>query len=127
LNRNCIDPFGRTALMIAIENDNIEMMGMLLRFGVALGDALLHAISEDNVEATQLLLAHDKVIPVSDFESVRSTPLHPSSVPSYIRPSIPHFILCLVRSFLSSSLSSVHSLFHLSIHIFILRSNHSTI
>lgn len=73
MNKNCIDPFGRTALMIAIENDNIEMMGVLLRSGVALGDALLHAISEDNVEATQLLLAHDKVAPVSDSDSVRST------------------------------------------------------
>ena len=58
INMNCVDPLGRTALLIAIENDNIEMIDLLLRFDVQMGDALLHAINEDNVEATQLLLAH---------------------------------------------------------------------
>ena len=59
MNINCIDPLGRSALLIAIENDNIEMILLLLRFDIQLNDALLHAINEDNVEATQILLAYE--------------------------------------------------------------------
>ena len=58
LNINCVDPLGRTALLISIENENIEMMQLLLSYNVELGDALLHAISEENVEAVELLLFH---------------------------------------------------------------------
>lgn len=58
LNINCVDPLGRTALLISIENENIEMMQLLLSYNVELGDALLHAISEENVEAVELLLIH---------------------------------------------------------------------
>ncbi len=29
ININCVDPLGRTALLIAIENENIEMIGEL--------------------------------------------------------------------------------------------------
>lgn len=59
ININCVDPLGRTALLIAIENENIEMIELLLSYGVELGDALLHAISEENVEAVELLLNHE--------------------------------------------------------------------
>ena len=58
MNKNCVDPLGRTALLIAIENDNIELIELLLRARVEVRDALLHAINEDNVEATQMLLKH---------------------------------------------------------------------
>ncbi|KAL8587649.1 hypothetical protein ACOMHN_045338 [Nucella lapillus] len=58
ININCVDPLGRTALLIAIENENIEMVEMLLRSNVEIGDALLHAINEENVEAVELLLNH---------------------------------------------------------------------
>ena len=58
ININCVDPLGRTALLIAIENENIEMIEMLLRSSVEIGDALLHAINEENVEAVELLLNH---------------------------------------------------------------------
>jgi len=48
-------------LLIAIDNENIDMIRLLLEFDVELGDALLHAIEEENVEAVELLLqAHDK-------------------------------------------------------------------
>ena len=30
ININCVDPLGRTALLIAIENENIEMIGELI-------------------------------------------------------------------------------------------------
>lgn len=58
LNVNCVDPLGRTALRIAIENENTEMIEVLLEHSVEVGDALLHAISEENVEAVELLLRH---------------------------------------------------------------------
>ena len=58
ININCVDPLGRTALLIAIENENIEMIEMLLASGAEIGDALLHAINEENVEAVELLLNH---------------------------------------------------------------------
>lgn len=58
LNINCIDPLGRTALQIAIENENIEMIDVLLEANVEMGDALLHAINEENVEAVELILNH---------------------------------------------------------------------
>lgn len=58
ININCVDPLGRTGLIIAIENENIEMIEILLTYNVELGDALLHAINEENVEAVELLLAH---------------------------------------------------------------------
>lgn len=60
ININCVDPLGRTALLIAIENENIEMIELLLVYNVELGDALLHAISEENVEAVTMLLAHQQ-------------------------------------------------------------------
>ena len=58
ININCVDPMGRTALLISIENENIEMVQLLLRNQVEVGDALLHAINEENVEAVELLLIH---------------------------------------------------------------------
>ena len=60
ININCVDPLGRTALLIAIENENIEMIELLLMYNVELGDSLLHAISEENVEAVEMLLAHQQ-------------------------------------------------------------------
>ncbi|KAK6976240.1 short transient receptor potential channel 4, partial [Biomphalaria glabrata] len=59
MNLNCLDPLGRTALLVAIENENIEMIELLLSYGVEVGDALLHAINEENVEAVELLLNHE--------------------------------------------------------------------
>ncbi|CAF0793560.1 unnamed protein product, partial [Didymodactylos carnosus] len=59
INVNCIDPFGRSALLIAIENENLEMIQLLLSYNVDTGEALLHAIDEGFVEAINLLLQHD--------------------------------------------------------------------
>lgn len=47
--------------MIAIDNENIEMIALLVSARVELGDALLHAINEQNVDAVELLLkAHQQ-------------------------------------------------------------------
>uniref|UniRef100_A0A8C2ZPH8 Transient receptor potential cation channel, subfamily C, member 4b n=1 Tax=Cyclopterus lumpus TaxID=8103 RepID=A0A8C2ZPH8_CYCLU len=60
ININCIDPLGRTALLIAIENENLEIIDLLLSFNVYVGDALLHAIRKEVVGAVELLLNHKK-------------------------------------------------------------------
>ncbi|XP_032389349.1 short transient receptor potential channel 4 [Etheostoma spectabile] len=60
ININCIDPLGRTALLIAIENENLEIVELLLSFSVYVGDALLHAIRKEVVGAVELLLNHKR-------------------------------------------------------------------
>ncbi|KAL7852834.1 hypothetical protein SRHO_G00186190 [Serrasalmus rhombeus] len=55
---NCVDPLGRSGLLIAIENENLEVMELLLDHGVNTGDALLYAIRKEVVGAVELLLSH---------------------------------------------------------------------
>ena len=43
---NCTDPLGRTALSIAIINENPELMEILLEAGIQTRDSLLLAIDE---------------------------------------------------------------------------------
>nr|XP_021196624.2 transient receptor potential protein [Helicoverpa armigera] len=56
LDINCVDPLNRSALIAAIENENIELIKLLLQSGIKVKDALLHAIKEEYVEAVELLL-----------------------------------------------------------------------
>ncbi|XP_051533407.1 short transient receptor potential channel 5-like [Myxocyprinus asiaticus] len=60
INVNCLDPLGRSALLIAIENENLEVMELLLSRGVHIGDALLYAIRKEVVGAVELLLSYRK-------------------------------------------------------------------
>ncbi len=55
-NMNAVDPLGRSALHIAIEYENIAMIELLLAYHVDVGEALLHAINEEFVEAVEMLL-----------------------------------------------------------------------
>lgn len=55
---NCVDPLGRSALLMAIDNENLEMVELLIT-RVDTKDALLHAISEEFVEAVEVLLDHE--------------------------------------------------------------------
>ena len=59
---DCVDPLGRTALVLAIENENMPLIECLLKHGASPGDALLHAISEEYVEAVERLLIHEEGI-----------------------------------------------------------------
>ena len=59
ININCIDPLGRSALLMAIDNENLEMVELLINHSVDTKDALLHAISEEFVEAVEMLLDHE--------------------------------------------------------------------
>ncbi|CAB4062121.1 TRPC4 [Lepeophtheirus salmonis] len=62
LNINCCDPLGRSALLMAIDNENLEMVELLLDNKVETKDALLHAINEEYVEAVEVLLEHEESI-----------------------------------------------------------------
>ncbi|GAB0092353.1 Transient receptor potential protein [Sergentomyia squamirostris] len=55
-NINCVDPLMRSALISAIENENIDLIRLLLSEGIEVKDALLHAISEEYVEGVETLL-----------------------------------------------------------------------
>lgn len=48
----------RSALHIAVENENIEMIELLLDNNIETGDAILYAIGEENVEAVEIILEH---------------------------------------------------------------------
>ena len=48
------DWLARTALLMAIDNENLEMIELLLEFKVETKDALLHAIHEEYVEAVEV-------------------------------------------------------------------------
>ena len=66
-NINAVDPLGRSALHIAIEYENIEMIEVLLNYHVDVGEALLHAINEEFVEAVEMLLHYqDSGMPSND-------------------------------------------------------------
>lgn len=56
LNIDCVDPLERSALIAAIENENIELIRLLLSEGIKVKDALLVAIKEEYVEAVDTLL-----------------------------------------------------------------------
>ncbi|KAK6620501.1 hypothetical protein RUM44_006903, partial [Polyplax serrata] len=62
ININCVDPLGRSALLMAIDNENLEMVELLIEHKVETKDALLHAISEEFVEAVEVLLDHENTI-----------------------------------------------------------------
>ncbi|GMT19061.1 hypothetical protein PFISCL1PPCAC_10358 [Pristionchus fissidentatus] len=56
LDINCKDALGRSALLIAVENENMEMIEFLLEQNIETGDAILYAIEEENVEAVELII-----------------------------------------------------------------------
>lgn len=45
---------------MAIDNENLEMVELLIEHQVETKDALLHAISEEYVEAVEVLLEHEE-------------------------------------------------------------------
>lgn len=55
-----MDPLNRSALIAAIENENIELIRLLLEEGIKVKDSLLHAISEEYVEAVETLLCWEE-------------------------------------------------------------------
>lgn len=58
IDKSCKDSLGRSALVIAIENENDDLVSLLLNNDVELEDSLLHAIQEEYVEAVEMILTH---------------------------------------------------------------------
>lgn len=77
ININCVDPLGRSALLMAIDNENLEMVELLIEHKVETKDALLHAISEEFVEAVEVLLEHEETIHKKGEPHVRNKPYCP--------------------------------------------------
>ncbi|XP_023236287.1 transient receptor potential-gamma protein-like [Centruroides sculpturatus] len=63
---NCTDPVGRSALVVAIENENLDLIEILLKHNIRTGESLLHAINEEYVEAVEILLQHEEKIHTND-------------------------------------------------------------
>jgi transient receptor potential cation channel subfamily C len=64
---------GRTALVLAIINEDLPMVKLLISAGVEAQDALLHAISEEFVEAVELLLDHEECVISAGQQHVRAS------------------------------------------------------
>ncbi|XP_055629755.1 transient-receptor-potential-like protein [Toxorhynchites rutilus septentrionalis] len=62
INVNCVDSFGRGALTLSIDGENLEMVELLIIMQVETKDALLLAINAEFVEAVELLLEHEELI-----------------------------------------------------------------
>jgi transient-receptor-potential-like protein len=62
INIDCMDSLGRAALHMAIDNENLDMVELLIVMGVSTKDSLLHAIDAEFVEAVELLLQHEELI-----------------------------------------------------------------
>lgn len=53
---NCKDTVGRGALLIALESEDVQMVELLIKSDIRVGDALLYAIRKQMVPAVKLLL-----------------------------------------------------------------------
>ncbi len=62
VNVNCTNLLGRSAIQIAVENENIEIVELLLKQkDVKIGDALLCAIDEGGYQLVELLINHPSI------------------------------------------------------------------
>ncbi|CAB3374374.1 Hypothetical predicted protein [Cloeon dipterum] len=62
VNVNCTDLLGRSALQIAVDNENVELVEILLQQpDIKIGDALLHAITEGVLRIVELLIDHPSI------------------------------------------------------------------
>lgn len=61
LNLNAVDAMGRTAIEIAVDNENIEIVELLLQQdGIRIGNALLCAIREGVYTLVEMLVNHHR-------------------------------------------------------------------
>ncbi|XP_071947981.1 short transient receptor potential channel 4-like [Antedon mediterranea] len=61
LNINCTDSEGKTALVLAIQNGNSDIVKILLENNIQLGDAMLKAVDEQFIEGVKLICEHSKL------------------------------------------------------------------
>uniref|UniRef100_A0A1B0BHH4 Transient receptor ion channel domain-containing protein n=1 Tax=Glossina palpalis gambiensis TaxID=67801 RepID=A0A1B0BHH4_9MUSC len=89
ININCMDALGRRALTLAIDNENLEMVELLVIMGVDTKDALLHAINAEFVEAVELLLEHEELIyKEGELYSWQKVDINTATFPPDITPLI---------------------------------------
>lgn len=81
---NCVDSLGRSALTLAIEAENLEMVELLVVMGVETKDALLHAIDQEFVEAVELLLEHEELLTSQITEDCESKLIFSKSIISLV-------------------------------------------
>ncbi|KAL1434873.1 hypothetical protein MTO96_001752 [Rhipicephalus appendiculatus] len=95
LDINCADSLGRTAVHMAIENENLPLLETLLGASVEVQDSLLHAINAEYVEAVELLLDYEETTHVQgeryNWEKV-------NSATSTFNPEITPLILAAHRN-----------------------------
>ncbi|KAK4473693.1 hypothetical protein MN116_003039, partial [Schistosoma mekongi] len=59
---NCVNMLGRTAIQIAVDNENIELVELLLEQpGIEIGDAILYAIQEGVYRIVEMLIDHPSI------------------------------------------------------------------
>ena len=64
VNVNCTNMLGRSAIQIAVDNENVEICELLLQQdGVKIGDALLYAIREGVFKIVEMLIDHPSITP----------------------------------------------------------------
>ncbi|KAK3599507.1 hypothetical protein CHS0354_006636 [Potamilus streckersoni] len=64
VNVNCSDMLGRSAIQIAVDNENVEIVELLLKQdGVKIGDALLYAVREGVYKIVEMLIDHPSITP----------------------------------------------------------------
>ncbi|XP_023225280.1 transient-receptor-potential-like protein [Centruroides sculpturatus] len=61
VNVNCTDIIGRSAIQIAVDNENVEIVEILLKENVKIGDALLYAIREGVYKIVEMLINHHSI------------------------------------------------------------------
>ncbi|XP_013386796.1 transient-receptor-potential-like protein [Lingula anatina] len=62
VNVNCTNILGRSAIQIAVDNENVEIVELLLQQdGVKIGDALLYAIREGVYKIVEMLIDHHSI------------------------------------------------------------------
>lgn len=62
VNVNCTNMLGRSAIQIAVDNENIELVEVLLKQdGVKIGNALLYAIQEGVYRIVEMLCDHPSI------------------------------------------------------------------
>lgn len=59
---NCTNILGRSAIQIAVDNENVELVELLLKQdGVRIGDALLYAVREGVYRIVEMLIDHPSI------------------------------------------------------------------
>ncbi|XP_070555678.1 short transient receptor potential channel 4-like [Ptychodera flava] len=83
-NADCVDNDGRSALVIAIQNRNFDIIKLLLEHDIGLGDALLRAVDIQYTAAVQMICENIKkrqLLPDALYCRALNGDLHPDITP----------------------------------------------